>query len=358
MTVAYDGTNYSGWQLQPNHVTIEEILNKTLSDLLKEPVCIVGASRTDSGVHALGNVAVFDTETRMPGDKICYALNQRLPDDIRILDSCDVPLSWHPRKQNCTKTYEYKILNRRVEIPIGRSYAHFCYFPLDLEKMRAGAACLVGEHDFASFCSARHQAAETVRTVYSLTLDKDERGLITLRISGNGFLYNMVRIIAGTLLKVGMGVYPPEHVEEILEARDRQQAGQTAPARGLTLIGIEYEKEPQTEIRGSNRHWNYVLDQSRLLTEACSLLDIKYCEQEELERLIRRMAHQAYRNGAKRIFVRVPGECIVSEETRYGLYRLVRAGEPPWQAVPGTSLWEAVYAGDSLKEQEEEPCTE
>ena len=153
MTVAYDGTGYCGWQLQPNGVTIEEILNGTLSELLKEPVCVIGASRTDSGVHALGNVAVFDTESRIPGEKLCYAVNQKLPEDIRVLESEEVPLDWHPRKQNSVKTYEYKILNCRISVPTRRLYAHFCYYSLDVEKMRQGAAYLLGEHDFSSFCS-------------------------------------------------------------------------------------------------------------------------------------------------------------------------------------------------------------
>ena len=243
LVVAYDGTNYCGWRLQPNGITIEEVLNKALSDLLREPIAIIGASRTDSGVHAKGNVAVFDTESRIPADKICFALNQRLPEDIRIQASREVPLDWHPRKQNCIKTYEYKILNQKIDMPVGRLYAHFCYFDLDLEKMRQAASYLIGEHDFKSFCTVRSQAEETVRTIYNLTLEKDREGLITMRISGSGFLYNMVRIIAGTLLKVGMGVYPPEQVEKILDARDRQAAGGTAPAKGLTLVSMEYEKE-------------------------------------------------------------------------------------------------------------------
>ena len=117
LTVAYDGTAYRGWQLQPNGITIEEVLNRSLSELLKEPVSVIGASRTDSGVRGLGNVAVFDTENRMPGDKICFAVNQRLPEDVRVVKSEEVPLDWHPRKQNCTKTYEYKILNCRIEVP-------------------------------------------------------------------------------------------------------------------------------------------------------------------------------------------------------------------------------------------------
>ena len=198
LVVAYDGTNYCGWQLQPNGVTIEEVLNQTLTALLKEPVQVTGASRTDSGVHAMGNVAVFDTKSRIPGDKFCFALNQRLPDDIRIQSSREVPLTFHPRKANCVKTYEYRILNRKIDMPLQRLYSHFCYFKLDVDKMRQAAAYLVGEHDFKSFCTARSQAEETVRTIYSLDLQKDG-DMLTLRISGSGFLYNMVRIIAGTL---------------------------------------------------------------------------------------------------------------------------------------------------------------
>ena len=240
LVVAYDGTNYRGWQLQKNGVTIEEVLNRELCALLGEPIAVMGASRTDSGVHALGNVAVFNTENRMPADKICFALNQRLPADIRIQSSEEVPLSWHPHKVRSVKTYEYKILNRKIEMPVDRLYSHFCYFPLDVEKMRQAARYLEGEHDFKSFCAARAQVNETVRTVYCLDVMK-EGDMITIRVSGNGFLYNMVRIIAGTLMDVGRGFYPPECVNEILEARDRTQAGPTAPACGLTLMNIRYE---------------------------------------------------------------------------------------------------------------------
>lgn len=125
----------------------------------------------------------------------------------------EVPADWHPRKANCTKTYEYKVLNRKISMPLERLYAHFCYFNLDLDKMREAAAYLVGEHDFKSFCTVRTQAEETVRTIYSLDITKQE-DMITIRISGSGFLYNMVRIIAGTLLEVGMGAYRPEHMEK------------------------------------------------------------------------------------------------------------------------------------------------
>lgn len=239
LIVAYDGTNYCGWQKQPNGITIEEVLNRKISDLTGENIEVIGASRTDSGVHAYGNVAVFDTEARMAADKFAFAINQRLPDDIRIQYSDEVPLDWHPRKRDCRKTYEYRILNRKIDIPTERLYSHFCYFDLDVAKMRAATGYLIGEHDFTSFCSVKSQASSPVRTIYCLELYQDG-DMITMHIEGNGFLYNMVRIIAGTLLKVGMGVYPPEHVREILEGRDRQLAGQTLSASGLFLCDIDY----------------------------------------------------------------------------------------------------------------------
>lgn len=241
LVVAYDGTNYHGWQIQPGRVTIESELNKALTDLLEEEIQVIGASRTDSGVHAMGNVAVFDTDHRMPADKICFALNQRLPGDIRVQTSEEVSPDWHPRKHRCIKTYEYKILNRRVEMPIHRYYSHFCYFDLDLDKMRQAAALLTGEHDFKSFCSVRTQVTDTVRTVYSIDVSKDGEDIITIRVTGSGFLYNMVRIIAGTLMSVGMNQLPPGSMPGILNACDRRAAGPTAPARGLTLVRMEYE---------------------------------------------------------------------------------------------------------------------
>lgn len=239
LIISYDGTNYCGWQVQINGITVEEVINRELSRMLGEDIAVIGASRTDSGVHALGNVAVFDTFSKIPPEKMCFALNQRLPDDIRIQDSCEVPLDFHPRYCDSTKTYEYKILNRRFDNPVMRLYTHFVYMPLDYEKMQEAAKYLVGEHDFKSFCSARTQVTDTVRTIYSLDVSKED-DIIKIRISGNGFLYNMVRIIVGTLIKVGLKVYPPEHVKEILEACDRNVAGPKAPAKGLTLIEIVY----------------------------------------------------------------------------------------------------------------------
>ncbi|MEF9998995.1 MAG: tRNA pseudouridine(38-40) synthase TruA [Lachnospiraceae bacterium] len=239
LTIAYDGTNYCGWQIQPNGITIEEVLNNTLSKILKEEIIIIGASRTDSGVHALGNVAVFDTQTTIPPDRIAYALNRRLPEDIVIVKSEEVNADFHPRYCNSRKTYQYNIINTHTIIPTKRLTNYFVSYELDIEKMRQAAAYLVGEHDFISFCNIRTDVKDTVRTITEFTITQagDE---IQIVISGNGFLYNMVRIIIGTLIRVGRGFYEPEKIQDILEAKDRKAAGATAPAHGLTLVEIEY----------------------------------------------------------------------------------------------------------------------
>lgn len=276
LTIAYDGTDYVGWQMQPNGIAVEQVINKALSELLKEDIIIAGASRTDSGVHADGNVAVFDTETRIPADKICFALNQRLPKDIVCTSSCEVKPEFHPRHADCTKTYEYTIYNAIHPDPIKRRYSYFVYVPLDIEAMRQAAEYLKGEHDFASFCSAHAQVKTTVRNIYSLDINQGDGSLIEkennedkkeatdidgpqriyvshdikIRISGNGFLYNMVRIIVGTLVKVGYHFYPPEYVKTILDACDRTKAGPKAPAEGLKLVGIEYNPEDYKCVNG------------------------------------------------------------------------------------------------------------
>lgn len=240
IVVAYDGTDYCGWQIQPNGVTIEEVLNKCLKALTGEEIRVIGASRTDSGVHALGNVAVFDTESRIPPERMAYAMNQRLPEDIVVVRSEEVPLDWHPRYQSqIRKTYEYHIYNAKSQNPLRRRYAAFVSFPLDIEKMREGAAYLMGTHDFASFCCIRSNVEDTVRTIDAIQI-RQEGPEITLKVSGSGFLYNMVRIIAGTLIRVGRGFYTPEMVREILEARERTSAGVTAPPEGLVLVEVCY----------------------------------------------------------------------------------------------------------------------
>ncbi|HJD12779.1 MAG TPA: tRNA pseudouridine(38-40) synthase TruA [Candidatus Ruminococcus avistercoris] len=239
LVVAYDGTNYCGWQIQANGITVQEELNRCLSKLLKEPIQTVGASRTDAGVHALGNVAVFDTAARMPAEKISYALNTYLPEDIRIQYSAEVAADFHPRYCESEKTYEYRILNRRFPLPTQRLYTYFYHYKLDVEKMREGASFLVGRHDFASFCGANAQVKSTVREVTGIDIEKKD-DVITIQVRGRGFLYNMVRIIAGTLIEIGNEQYPPEKMGEILRACDRQQAGPTAPACGLTLKEIKF----------------------------------------------------------------------------------------------------------------------
>ena len=255
LTVAYDGTNYHGWQIQPNGETIEGILNGCLSELLGENIEVIGASRTDSGVHAMGNVAVFDTETPIPADKISYALNRSLPEDIRIQKSEEVPAEFHPRHCESRKTYEYRIYSAPFPMPVKRLYSYHTYVPLNIDLMSQAAECLVGEHDFKSFCSTEAQVETTVRQIDSVQIwsedgnskclcaaecDGEGSREIVIRVSGRGFLYNMVRIIAGTLMEVGRGHIEPKEMERILEARDRQAAGPTAPACGLALVKIEY----------------------------------------------------------------------------------------------------------------------
>lgn len=238
--VSYDGTDYRGWQLQPGEPTIEGHLNRALSELFQTPVQVIGASRTDSGVHAKSNVAVFDTDTRMPADKICYAVNQRLPEDIRVWKSEEVPSDFHPRHCDVNKTYEYRIHQARIPDPMKTRYAFHTYLPLDVEKMKEAAEDLVGMHDFASFCAAGSQAATTVRCILSAEVFKESEDMIVIRVCGTGFLYNMVRIIAGTLLEIGAGRKSPDAIPEILECTDRSKAGQTAPPQGLCLMEIQY----------------------------------------------------------------------------------------------------------------------
>ena len=239
LTVAYDGTNYHGWQVQPNGRTIEGVLNECLSLLLGEKTEVIGASRTDSGVHALGNIAIFDTNTSIPPEKIAYALNARLPADIKIRGSKEVDASFHPRRCDSRKTYEYRIYNAAFPLPTERLYAHFAYTPFDIGRMQEAAVYFIGTHDFKSFCNTDTQAENTVRQVEDVTVKK-EHDMITIRVIGRGFLYNMVRIMAGTLMEAGRGFIKPQEIEHILEAKDREAAGPTAPACGLTLIKYEF----------------------------------------------------------------------------------------------------------------------
>lgn len=239
LSVAYDGTAYSGFQVQNSRPTIEGELNKTLSSLLGQEIKVIGASRTDAGVHALCNAAVFDADTTIPAEKISYALNQRLPEDIKIQSSREVPADFHPRHCDSKKTYEYRITRGEFPVPTKRLYSYFTYHSLDVEKMKQAAVYLEGEHDFNSFCAAAAVVESTVRTIYSVTVH-EEGSDVVIRVCGNGFLYNMVRIIAGTLMEFGKGKWEPEHMRNIVEACDRTSAGPTAPACGLMLIKYEF----------------------------------------------------------------------------------------------------------------------
>ena len=241
LRVAYDGTAYSGWQLQPNAETIEGVLNRELSKLLKEEITVIGASRTDAGVHAEDAIAVFDTESRIPGEKFSYALNIGLPDNIVVRKSAEVPADFHPRKTATKKTYKYSIWNDTFPLPSRRLYTHLVYTKLDTGKMAEAAGAFVGEHDFAGFCSANTQSLTTIRTIYDMkVVGGEDPRQIDIYVTGNGFLYNMVRIIAGTLIEVGQGKILPEDLPEIIASGDRNRAGNTAPAKGLTLMKYEF----------------------------------------------------------------------------------------------------------------------
>lgn len=248
LLIAYDGTNYCGWQRQKNGVTIEGELTKALAQLLKKNVEVMGASRTDAGVHALGNIAVFDTESRIPPEKFAVALNQGLPEDIRVLASDEVPLDYHPRYRKTEKTYEYCVLNTKIGIPTITRYAYHVTRPLDVERMKEAAKCFVGEHDFSAFCSAGAQVHSKVRIVYEVSVEENEvpgcnlGSMIRIRVRGNGFLYNMVRIMVGTLLEIGFGRRSKDSIKEALVSGNRQDAGPTAPSQGLMLVRI-WEEE-------------------------------------------------------------------------------------------------------------------
>ncbi len=239
LTIAYDGTAYSGFQIQKDCPTIEGELTSCISKLLNEKISLIGGSRTDAGVHALCNVAVFDSDTNIPAEKLAYAINVQLPLDIRIMKSEEVPKDFHPRHCETRKTYEYRISRGEFPLPTKRLYSYFTYHSLDVEKMREAAVFLVGEHDFKSFCAAAAAVESTVRTIYSITVT-EEGDDVVIQVCGNGFLYNMVRIIAGTLMEVGKGKWEPKSMQSILSAKDRRCAGPTAVACGLTLIKYEF----------------------------------------------------------------------------------------------------------------------
>ena len=237
LTVSYEGTAYHGWQVEPTGITVEEVLNGALSSLLKEEIRVQGASRTDAGVHALGNLCIFDTNAPIPAEKIAAALSGRLPSDIVVTESRQVEDDFHPRYCDSIKTYEYTIYRAQRPNPLVRNSSLFFYRPLDVSAMRQAAAYLVGEHDFKSFCASAAQVKTTVRKIFSLDL-REEGPFLKIEVRGSGFLYNMVRIISGTLIKVGLGQLDPDQIPDIIAAKDRSAAGPTAPPEGLCLKEI------------------------------------------------------------------------------------------------------------------------
>ena len=246
LRTAYDGTAYCGSQIQPELPTVEGTLANVLSELSDENVLLTGASRTDAGVHAYGNVYVFDTTLSIPPDRFKYAINTKLPPDIRVVESMEVPADFHPRHSVINKTYEYHIDDGFIELPFKERYSAHVRQKLDIEAMNEAAVLFIGEHDFTSFCSAKTEKEDHVRIIYNLNVTASSPSVydnrdIVISITGNGFLYNMVRIIAGTLAEVGKGKIKPAEISEILSARDRTKAGPTLPPNGLFLLKIRYE---------------------------------------------------------------------------------------------------------------------
>lgn len=240
LTIAYDGTEYCGFQVQPNGPTVQGALMKAAIDLFGHDVTVTGASRTDSGVHARGQVAALKAEKAIEARKIPMAMNVRLPDDIVIVDCKEVPGDWHPRYCTHRKTYEYRIYNGPVHYPHDKRHSYHCRKPLNLALMKQAAKLMVGTHDFESYSSAGKSVEDTVRTIYDISLSEVE-SMIYLKVTGNGFLYNMVRIIAGTLMEAGQDKRSLETIAASLEIRDRTLSGVTAPAKGLTLLSIQYD---------------------------------------------------------------------------------------------------------------------
>lgn len=245
LTVAYDGTTYAGWQRQTNGIAVQQKLEEALSVLTAHPVVVRAASRTDAGVHALGQRAAFFSDAlKIPLDKFPYVLNGYLPPDISVSAAEVVPDDFNPRYRACYKTYQYHYYNAPTPNPLLRRYSAFVPQTLDVGVMNQCAAYFIGSHDFRAFCATGGNGTDgiksTIRRVYACEVSR-QGSLITLTITGSGFLYNMVRIIAGTVLNAGLGRLASENVPEIIEARERARAGKTMPPEGLTLMQVSYE---------------------------------------------------------------------------------------------------------------------
>lgn len=239
LTIEYDGTNYSGWQVQPNGITIQQMIEESLATMLGEPVKLHSSGRTDAGVHALGMVAAFKTGKLLPLRAFSDGLNALLPNDISIKDAMEAPLSFNPRADAKRKHYRYTIYNAVRRSPLARLSSWHLRGALDIERMQAAASHFVGEHDFAAFRASNCAAKTTVRRLFSVSVAKDGESVI-IDVHGSGFLKNMVRIIAGTLAEVGQGKINPDAVPGLLVSGDRAASGITAPSQGLCLVEVFY----------------------------------------------------------------------------------------------------------------------
>lgn len=240
LTVAYDGTDFHGFQRQPGKRTVQGTLEAAISRLNGTETHVTGAGRTDAGVHAWGQVCHFETENPMPVERWVTVLNQSLPRDLVIRLAEEVAPTFHARKDACWKTYRYVIDRSPVPDVFTRRYATHLPVSLDIRRMRLAAERLVGTHDFTSFSSAKSPVEDRVRTIYRCEIGEQGDKLL-IEVTGNGFLYNMVRIIAGTLVEVGMGKRTPESISSSLAAKDRSAAGKTMPPEGLTMVEVGYE---------------------------------------------------------------------------------------------------------------------
>ena len=239
LTVEYDGTNYAGWQRQINGLAVQQVLEEALQKATKERIVVTGASRTDAGVHALGQAVHFDTDSRIPPEKYPFVLNTMLPRDIRVHSGREVPEGFHARFMTCGKRYTYRIVNSRHASAIRRNTHVHVPLPLDLAPMQEAAKQLLGTHDYAAFQAAGGTAKTTIRTITRAELEQrgDE---IILTVEGDAFLYNMVRIIAGTLIEIGLGRRTVNAFSEAYETLDRLSLGVTAPPQGLELTKVYY----------------------------------------------------------------------------------------------------------------------
>lgn len=243
MVLQYDGTRYDGWQKQGNTAhTIQGKLETVLARMIGAPVAVQGAGRTDAGVHAYGQTASFQLSEEKPAEEIRQYLNHYLPEDIEVLSLEEAPKRFHARLSAIRKTYLYRIGTGDRKHVFDRKYLYRQDGRLDISAMRRAAKILLGTHDFRSFCSNKRMKKSTVRTLYDIQIQEDKEGQeIRISFTGNGFLYNMVRILTGTLIEIGQGERQPEEICVILQAKNREAAGFTAPPQGLVLVSVEYE---------------------------------------------------------------------------------------------------------------------